>query len=454
MARFGGRKFRTLMAVAAVIAVVVSLVVLVRASGPTGANATSVAPAPPLVSLNPEIKDLPSGAPIPNPVALQRALGELVTASGLGNFTGEISDAETGRVLWSSEPNKATVPASTAKLLTTAAALLTLPIDHRLTTRIVAGTRPGEIVLVAGGDPTLSAAPAGTPSFYPGAARIDDLVAQIKKSGVKFTSLTLDTSAFTGPAMAQGWHAEDIPGGFIAPLAPVMIDGSRLANDENAPRSDTPAIDVAQAIAKRLGIDTADVKPGKAPANARELAKVQSATLGERMTQMMAHSDNILAETIGRELVIERGGDPSFRGVVSAVTDVLTEAGFDMTGVSIHDASGLSDDDRIPARVLDKIMVAAAGNGRPTLRPMLDFLPVAGANGTLEDRFDAGDRAGAGWVRAKTGTLAEASSLAGFVVTVNSRVLTFALMSNGTAPGVSRPALDAIAAALRACVCR
>jgi D-alanyl-D-alanine carboxypeptidase/D-alanyl-D-alanine-endopeptidase (penicillin-binding protein 4) len=133
---------------------------------------------------------------------------------------------------------------------------------------------------------------------------------------------------------------------------------------------------------------------------------------------------------------------------------VLTEAGFDMAGVRIHDASGLSDDDRIPARVLDKIMVAAAGNGRPTLRPMLDFLPVAGANGTLEDRFESGDKAGAGWVRAKTGTLTEASSLAGYVVTVNSRVLTFALMSNGTAPGVSRPALDAIAAALRTCVCR
>ena len=453
--RLGGRPpVRALLLAALVLLLVGSVVVLLRASGPIGLFDKAAWPAPAPVTLKPEIRSLPADAPVPNTVALRRALADLVDVPALGDFTGEVSDALTGQVLWSSNPDKATVPASTAKLLTTAAALLTLPIDHRVETKIVAGARADEIVLVGGGDPTLSAAPAGSPSFYPDAARIDDLVAQVKRSGVTPRTLLLDTGLFTGPAMADGWSGLDIAGGFIAPIGPIMIDGARLRNEEDSPRSDTPALDVAHAVAQRLGIDSDQVRAGTAAQNARQLASVKSAPLGERMTQMMAHSDNILAESIGRELAIANGSEASFRGTVSAVTSVLSEAGWNLAGVSIKDASGLSSDDRVPARVLDQIMVGAAGDGHPKLRPMLDFLPVAGATGTLADRYDDGDRDGAGWVRAKTGTLAEASALAGYVVTVNSRVLTFALMSNGTAPGVSRPALDAIAGALRTCVCR
>ncbi len=99
-------------------------------------------------------------------------------------------------------------------------------------------------------------------------------------------------------------------------------------------------------------------------------------------------------------------------------------------------------------------MTAAAGDGDPKLRPLLDYLPVAGGTGSLSDRYASGNRTGAGWVRAKTGTLSTASALSGFVVDQNGRVLTFALMSNDRPPEVSRPALDAIAGALRNCGCQ
>lgn len=453
--RFGGQKtVRKLLIVAVILALAGALVVLLRSSSAQGLFSEPLPPPPPAVTVDPLIDPLPAGAPVPDPAALAMALDELLEDPGLGNFTGEISDALTGQVLWSSAPDKAVTPASTAKLLTVAAALLTLPADHKVETRVVVGTSPGEIVIVAGGDPTLSAATGDARSFYPGSARIDDLVEQIERSGIRPQALTIDLSVYRGPTMAEGWSEVDIPGGFIAPIEPLMIDGARQANDDNAPRTDTPALDAGQMIADRLGIDASEVQVGKAPADAREIARVESAPLSDRLGQMMAHSDNVLAETIGREIALATGGDPSFRGTVNAVNSVLTDAGFNVGGVDMFDSSGLSEDDRMPARILDQIMVGAAGDSHPALRPMLDFLPVAGANGTLADRYDQGDRLGAGWVRAKTGTLAEASSLAGFVVSVNSRVLTFALMSNGTAPGVSRPALDAIATALRTCVCR
>ncbi|MGB2718899.1 MAG: D-alanyl-D-alanine carboxypeptidase, partial [Rhodococcus sp. (in: high G+C Gram-positive bacteria)] len=101
-----------------------------------------------------------------------------------------------------------------------------------------------------------------------------------------------------------------------------------------------------------------------------------------------------------------------------------------------------------------QVLTSAAGTEQPSLRPMLDYLPVAGATGTLTDRYASGNRTGAGWVRAKTGTLSAASALAGYVVDVDGRILTFALMSNDRPPDVSRPALDAVASTLRLCGCQ
>jgi D-alanyl-D-alanine carboxypeptidase/D-alanyl-D-alanine-endopeptidase (penicillin-binding protein 4) len=138
----------------------------------------------------------------------------------------------------------------------------------------------------------------------------------------------------------------------------------------------------------------------------------------------------------------------------------------------MHDNSGLSTDDRVPPRLLNKILATAAtpsGSSmvqpsntmaKPetdpiavTLAPLLDDLPVAGATGSLTSRYVNRDRAGAGWVRAKTGTLSVASSLVGYVLDRDGRVLTFALMSNDRPPEASRPALDAIAGTLRNCGC-
>ena len=71
------------------------------------------------------------------------------------------------------------MPASTAKLLTAVAALTTLDPSDTLETTVVAGATPGEVVLVGGGDPTLSrTAPSQT---YPGAPTVADLAAQVRR---------------------------------------------------------------------------------------------------------------------------------------------------------------------------------------------------------------------------------------------------------------------------------
>lgn len=411
----------------------------------------------------------------PSPAAVAAALAGPIANPDLGDFSGVVTDAETGITLWSSAADQPRIPSSTNKVLTAAAALLALPADQRVVTKVVAGTAPNELVLVGGGDPTLTAQPDGK-GYYPNSARLSDLVGQIQAAGRAVDTIVVDTSLFTGPTMAEGWEDIDVPQGSIAPIESVMIDGGRAeALVEYSPRTTTPALDAGRTLAVALGLDPNRVRVGVADPGAADLASVRSAPLRDRLHAMMLHSDNVLAETIGREVALATGHEPSFDGAATAVRATLQDAGFDLTGVVLHDSSGLSTADRLPAHLLDDILAAAAraggevpvsengttadtaGQGRtggyPELTPMLDALPVAGATGSLAPRYVQQNREGAGWVRAKTGTLTVASTLAGYVLDRDGRVLTFALMSNDRPPEVSRPALDAIARTLRNCGC-
>jgi D-alanyl-D-alanine carboxypeptidase/D-alanyl-D-alanine-endopeptidase (penicillin-binding protein 4) len=160
-------------------------------------------------------------------------------------------------------------------------------------------------------------------------------------------------------------------------------------------------------------------------------------------------------------VALARGGEPSFTGAAEQVLSALEQAGLDRSGAEMHDGSGLSTSDEVPARLLGSVLAAAAApaHGPRTserLRPLVTGLPVAGGDGTLDDRFgpDATSASGRGVVRAKTGTLTGVSSLAGLVTDVDGRLLIFALMSNGPSPADSRPRLDAMAADLSRCGCR
>ena len=189
-------------------------------------------------------------------------------------------------------------------------------------------------------------------------------------------------------------------------------------------------------------------------AGAKTIASVQSPPLMERLREMMNASDNVMAESIGREVAAAKGRPQSFTGAVQAVLGQLDGAGIDTTGAALVDSSGLSVDDRLTAETLDEVVGAAAGDTTPQLRPLVDLLPIAGGSGTLSNRYldtDAG-RAAAGFLRAKTGSLTGTNTLAGIVTDASGRVLTFALMSNNAGP-TGRTSIDALAATLRSCGC-
>lgn len=460
--RVPGRGLRRLAVVLVVLVLAGATGSAISLSAPTLLDGLHAAPEPAAPPPPRMLGPLPATAPLPSAAGLASLLGPKLAAAP-GTLSGVVIDPASGRTLWQQGASTPLLPGSTGKLITASAVLLTMSATSVLTTKVVAGADPGTIVLVGGGDPTLTALPPGKTGIYPDPARLTDLAAQVKKAVPgPITKLVLDTSRYQGPTLAPGWMTADIAGGNITPIVPLMLDGGR--EDPAAldgPRVAEPAMVAGQAFADLLGVDPGAITTGTAPADAKVLGSVSSAPIADLIETMLTKSDNVLAEVLARETAIQRGGEATFTGAVQQTMAALGQAGIDTTGTSMVDGSGLSTQDRVPAAVLGAVLTAAAAPAqgpRDTefLRPILTGLPVAGGDGTLDDRFVPGldSAAGRGVVRAKTGTLNEASALAGVVTDDDHRLLVFAFMSNGVLPAKARPLLDDLAAALSGCGCR
>jgi serine-type D-Ala-D-Ala carboxypeptidase/endopeptidase (penicillin-binding protein 4) len=414
----------------------------------------------------------------PSATGVRSAITPLLKAGPLGpRVNVSVVDVATGESLFAQNPDKMTTPASTTKLLTAAAVLAARGPAHRLATRAVAGAKPGEVVLVGGGDATLAVNGKGQ---FPGAARLDKLAGQVKKAlgGQQPTSVTVDTSLYAGPLTAVGWDGDVIGGGQVAKIQPLMTNAGRIKPVHNEfggdPRFSDPAISAGQAFAKQLGVATSTVRKGTAPeaasapsaapsadpaaavAPGAELGKVESPPLVHVVDWMLEQSDNVLAEALAREVALAAGAEASFTGAAEAMLAKLTELGLPAEEAELSDASGLSRRNKISPTLLTDTLTLAAGGSHPELTPMFGGLPVAGWSGTLKSRFvtPAPNRVGQGLVRAKTGTLTGVNTISGQLVTADGRLLAFAVMADATGDSVlARQALDKIAAKLVTCGC-
>ena len=395
----------------------------------------------------------PSAAPGTPPTAagLARALAPLLHGAGLGpRVRADVIDVAGGTALFTRAPGAPAAPASTAKLLTAAAVLAVRPATYRIPTTVRRGAG-GAIVLVGGGDPTLTGAPAGTPGDYPGAARISDLAAQLRRGGVRPSRIVVDDSLFTGPSVSPAWAPEDVPSDYGAAITAAMVDGGRAAVGD-AVRSAHPDLAAGHRLADALGAPGLPVVLGRAPAGAATLATVVSAPLAMLVEQMLQASDNVIAECLARQVALARHRPAGFTTAAAAVREVLRGLGVD-PGAGLVDGSGLAASDRVPAAALAGVLRLAART--PRLRDVIAGLPVAAWSGTLAGRYLTGAaRAGAGVVRAKTGTLTGVSTLAGLVHDRSGRLLAFAFMADraGATPA-AEAALDAVAARLAGCGC-
>lgn len=401
-------------------------------------------------------------AAAPTAKGLAAALGSALSAPVLGQFTASIVDAATGRTLYAKGQDTPQAPASTNKIATSVAALALLGPEHRFTTRVVS-TAPGRIVLVGGGDPTLTAAAtSGADPRASLAALADRTAAALRASGTRTVRLGYDISLFSGPAQTPAANVGDN----IALVQALTVDEGRIdpSSTEDAPRYKDPAATAAAQFAALLakrGIAVQQASPSRTtvPAAVRAaapLAQVQSQPLSEIVEQMLTESDNDYAEDLGHQIALASGRPATFAGGAAAVTQELTGLGLPLGSTHLVDASGLSSEDGIPAAVLTKLLLIASSAAHPELRAVVTGLPIAGYTGTLTDRF-AGDssNSGLGLVRAKTGSLSTVNTLAGLVMDRDGRLLAFSFMSNASGDvTAARNALDRLAGRVAVCGCR
>ncbi|MFF9852863.1 D-alanyl-D-alanine carboxypeptidase/D-alanyl-D-alanine endopeptidase [Streptomyces litmocidini] len=380
-------------------------------------------------------------APAGHPTDLAAVLVPLLADPGLGTLrTASVVDTSTGEQLYGEGAGTPMTPASTVKLATAAAALSALGPDHRIPTTVTAAPDGRTITLTGGGDPTLDPARLKTLA--------DDTARALETRGHTSVRLAYDTSLYRGPALHPIGPNEN-----LTPVVALMTREGRLDDSTAgpAPRAADPARDTATAFAELLtgaGVTiTGDPAPGPTP-RAAPLARTESAPLADLVEHTLTHSDNDLAEALARQTALARRQPASFQGAEKAVHDELARLRLPVTGARFADGSGLDRRDRVSAALLTGLLTRAADPTRPALRPLLTGLPVGGFTGTLATRF-ATAPAGAGLVRAKTGTLTGVNTLAGTVVTPGGRLLAFAFLAGRTpSPSEAQSALDRLSAAL------
>lgn len=370
--------------------------------------------------------------------ATQRVLArEMAKASGASGAY--VIDVGTGEQLYASNADVARIPASVEKLYTSAAALLSYGAAGRLSTTVLVPGLPdddgdlvGDLVLRGGGDPTFDAGDASTLAGQLARAGLDRIEGRVVGDESAF-------DVFRGPPSSRFQLSSD-----VGPLSALAYNHGRTGKRRPYFQA-SPARFAAQAFEKALkrrGVKiTGKARSGTAPTGMMPLAHWDSPAIAQIVKAMNQPSDNYIAEMLVKAL----GADHGVEGSTDAGTAVVREAVARFKiAPQVADGSGLSRFDRTTPRQVVRLLAGMAGTEQAEAFDA--SLAVIGRNGTLYRRMRgtaAQDRC-----HAKTGTLHDVSTLAGYCTTLSGRRLAFAFLMNSTTTWRAHPLQDRMTAAL------
>ena len=385
-------------------------------------------------------------------------------------------------------PDAVRIPASNAKLLTAAAAVVLLGEDFHFET-MIGKTPDGALVVTGGGDPNLSG------RFFAGdPARVLRLMARdvVAKGVREATELVLDASRFDDEYVHAGWPRDQIERWYCAPVAALVYNDScwdvtvfprersgagarvevqpALLRASVANRCETitvgqhvvhigrgrdtdlevrgrilrtsagvsghvavkdPVVFFGRGLAAALEAEgvrvTGGVRRGRA-ARQTPLVAYRS-DLKRTLKVMLTNSQNLYAEC-----TLKRLGAGSFASGAEAVLSALARLEVDRAGVVVADGSGLARSNRVTARVLYATLLAMRG------RPIFVEALAAGGEGTLRRRY----RELSTRVRAKTGTIRGVRSLSGYVTGRGGHRYVFVILANGRSARSARQVQDRV----------
>jgi serine-type D-Ala-D-Ala carboxypeptidase/endopeptidase (penicillin-binding protein 4) len=300
------------------------------------------------------------------------------------------------------------------------------------------GAYSTRVVLVGSGDPSLSSAQLD--------AMARTTAAVLVSRHITLGRVYVDDDVFPTPTLAYGWKESYVPDS-VTPVRALVRD----QRDD----SDTSA-EAGRYFRDRLkayGVTQAGYY-GRANASSTSavLASSTGSTLSTMVRTMLLNSDNEIAEALHKQVGLALGYGATWTGARSAQAKEVAAQG--LTTGSLYDGSGLSRADRLSALQLARFVDRGVDPATQTrLWPLKSGLPTAGRTGTLASRFSTtASKCAVGKVFAKTGTLSDVVSLAGWTTNVDGRVKAFAFVVNGKSSTTTlKQNVDMLAATVNGC---
>ncbi len=383
------------------------------------------------------------------------------------------------------------IPASTAKLLTTAAALQQLRPQFRIRTSVY-GDGKGNIYVVGRGDPSFTE------------TQLKSLAEQLKKQGIEnINQLIADDSYFQGMIVNPNWEWEDVQAGYGAPINSLIFNQNAIDlvlspqsfgqplkvtfvnpteskkwqienNSVSVAKNEKEFVEVGRdfiqpiiRISGQLRIGSASepvyvavvepvdnflnnfrqvlesegirvsriVKNSQITSNLNltELAFVESPTVAELIEEVNKKSNNVYAETLLRQLGVRSRLVPKKKSNNQTLAKSLEEVKVILTRLGVTPNSFRLNDGSGLSRhnlVTPKALVQTLRimANSPWANIYRNSLPVAGLSGTLSRRFR--NSFAQGNVQAKTGTISGVSGLAGYIQPRKFQPLVFSIIVN------------------------
>ncbi len=176
------------------------------------------------------------------------------------------------------------------------------------------------------------------------------------------------------------------------------------------------------------------------------LAEHLSRPLRDSVKVINKLSQNLQSELLLRTAMRETVGSSAASELTRFAANFYSEAGIAEDDVVQTDGSGLSRQDLVTPRAVVGLLHYA--EARPWFEVFFTSLPIAGMDGTLQERLKK--TAAVGRIHGKTGSSDHAKTLSGFAETLNGRRLIFSFLGNNQTSNSSesQDVLDGVCVAM------
>jgi serine-type D-Ala-D-Ala carboxypeptidase/endopeptidase (penicillin-binding protein 4) len=228
-------------------------------------------------------------------------------------------------------------------------------------------------------------------------------------------------AANSGPGTLRWWRDSAIVPG-------ISVTGSIAAGDSTSFSVSQPDDRATYLAAVTQALVTAKIRVDRrrvVSSAADTVAVLISLPLNQVLAAMQKPSQNQIAEVLFRTVALTETGVGTPDSGRAVVERQLAAWGVRPDAYAIRDGSGLSRHDYLTPRAIAQVL----GEVRhyDFFKTFLDALPVAGVDGSLQNRMRA---FASGRVHAKTGTIDKVRALSGYVTTADGEQLIFSIIAN------------------------